>query len=411
MKKRKRGGTPRGGKWWLLAGVTGIGALASSYLVFKTSAADALVDVDPYAASAVAAGDPRVPIEIAMAEFSTRGGRLTERTKRRLAAAALDAPLADQPYLIAAVDALAQNDRIRAEQLLIAARKRDPRSSFARLLLLDSYLRRNKITQATEEMSGLVALAPQAADLLVGELARLAQTPETAGALEMALRRDPRFRDRLLEHLANKNADPELILRLASRIPSAGTSVGPAPWQSRLVTSLAERAQLGRAYELWRTFSAPRAPDKKSGVYDPQFQGLPGSPPFSWNFPASPAGVAERSPARTLQVGYYGRDPAELANQLLLLSPGAYRLSVRADGDAEGEGSKLSWKVQCQGSNAEIADLVLRNLTYTPKVLNVKFTVPASGCSAQWLRLVGSPGEFAKAQNATISAVQIEAAR
>lgn len=409
--KRKRGGTPRGGKWWLLAGVTGIGALASAYLVFKTSATDALVDVNPYTASAIAGGDPRVPIEIAMAEFSTRGGRLTEPTKRKLAAAALDAPLADQPFFLAAVDALAQNDRNRAERLLIAARQRDPRSSFARLLLLDSYLRRNKITEATEEMSGLVALAPRAADLLVGELARLAQTPETAAALERALRKDPRFRDRLLEHLANKNADPELILRLANRVPPAAGPKGPAPWQGKLVTSLAERGQLNRAYELWRTFSAPGAPAKKSGIYDPQFQGLPGGAPFGWHFPASPAGIAERSPARTLQIGYYGRDQAELAAQLLLLSPGAYLLTVRADGDAEGEGSKLSWKVQCQGSNAEIADLVMRNLTYTPKVLRAKFTVPGSGCAAQWLRLAGTAGEFAKAQNATVSAVQIEAAR
>ncbi len=395
----------------MLAGITGIGALASAYLVVRTSAADALVDVSPYAASAVAPGDPRVPIEIAMAEFSTRAGRLTEQTKRKLYAAALKAPLADQPYLIAAVDALSQNDRNRAEQLLMAARKRDPRSSFARLLLLDSYLRSNKIVEATEEMSGLVAIAPQAADLLVGELARLAQAPETAGALEKALKRDPRFRDRLLESLAIKNADPDLIIRLANRIPASAGSGGPAPWQGRLVTSLAERGQINRAYELWRTFSAPRAPNKKVGVYDPRFQGWPGTAPFGWHFPASPAGIAERSPARTLQVGYYGRDPAELATQLLMLSPGAYRLSVRADGDAEGEGSKLSWKLQCQESKAEIADLVLRNLTYTPKISTVKFAVPASGCSAQWLRLVGSPGEFAKAQNATISAVQIEAAK
>ena len=312
--------------------------------------------------------------------------------------------------MIAAVDALVRKDRQRAEQLLLAARLRNPRSDFARLLLLDTYLQRNQIIEATEEMWALSAIAPRAGDVLIGELVRLAQAPATTAALEKALQRNPQFRDRLLEQLATKKADPNLILRLAKNIPAPAGGAGPAPWQGQLVTSLAEQGQLARAYQLWRTFSAPHAPEKKSGLYDGQFQGLPGSAPFGWHFPASTGGIAERTPARALQVGYYGRDPAELANQLLMLPPGAHRLSVRAEGDAEGEDSKLSWKVQCQPSKAEIADLTLRKLTYAPRVMIVNFTVPASGCSAQWLRLIGSPGEYPKAQNATISAVTIDTA-
>jgi hypothetical protein len=372
--------------------------------------ANALVRTDPYVASTVAGDDPRIAIEIAMAEFSARGGRVTEQTKRKLFAAAQEVPLADEPFLIAALDALVRRDRDRAEQLLLASRLRNPRSDFARLLLLDGYLRRNKIIEATQEMSALAAIAPRTGDLLVAELARLAQAPETMAALESALKKDSRFRDRLLEHLAAKKADPNLILRLAKNVPPPPGAGGPAMWQGQLVTSVAERGEIGRAYQLWRTFSASRAPEKKSGVYDSQFQGLPGGAPFGWHFPASPAGIAERTPNRTLQVGYYGRDPAELATQLLMLPAGAHRLSVRAEGDAEGEGSKLSWKIQCQGSKAEIADLTLRKLTYAPKVITVNFNVPANGCPAQWLRLVGIPGEFPKAQNATISAVKIEPA-
>ena len=409
--KRKSGGSARGAGWWLSAAIAVAGAVATGWLVVKTSAVDALVTVNPYVASTVPTADPRIAIEIAMAEFSARGGRVTEPTKRKLFAAAREAPLADEPFLLAAVDALVQKDRERAEQLLLAARRRDPRSDFARLLLLDSYLRRNKILEATQEMSSLAAIAPGAGDLLVAELARFAQNPDTAAALEKALKADPRFRDRLLGHLASNNADPDLILRLANNVPAPPGAAPSPPWQGQLITSLAERGQIARAYELWRTFSAPRAPEKKVGVHDGRFQGLPGGAPFGWNFPASPAGVAERTAARVLQVGYYGRDPAELATQLLMLPPGAHRLSVRAEGDAEGRDSRLAWKIQCQQSKSEIADLVLRKLTYAPRIVSVNFTVPASGCSAQWLRLVGAPGEFAKAQNAAISAVQIESAR
>jgi hypothetical protein len=119
--------------------------------------------------------------------------------------------------------------------------------------------------------------------------------------------------------------------------------------------------------------------------------------------------VAERTPARTLQIDYYGRDDAELASQLLMLPPGRYRLAIRAEGDAEGEGSVLSWQVQCHPAKTALAALPLRKLAYKPRVIAVQFVVPASNCGAQWLKLVGDAGEFPKAQNATITALQIEA--
>ena len=410
VKTPKTGSAARGGGWWLLLTLAAAGAALLAWLVVTNSAADALARESPYVATKVVPGDPRVAFEIAMTEFMTRGGLVTDRAKQRAFRASLKAPLAEEPFLLAAVDALAKNDRARGEQLLLAARRRDPRSDMTRLLLLDGYLRSNRIAEATDEISALSGIAPRAGGLLIGELARLAQTPATTGALEKALKRNPAFRERLLEHLANNNAEPDLILRIATNVPAAGGATGPAPWQGRLVTSLAERGQIQRAYQLWRTFFAPKAADKKVGIYDGSFRGLPGSGPFSWSFPASPAGMAERSPSGTLQVDYYGRDNAELANQLLMLPPGRHRLSLRVEGDAEGEGSKLSWRIECQPSKAQLADLVLRKLTYAPRVVSTDFTIPASGCSAQWLRLIGTAGEFPKGQNATISTVQIASA-
>ena len=410
VKTPKRRGTARGGGWWLLLVLAAAGAALLGWLVVKSSAASALAADSPYIASKVVPDDPRVAFGIAMAEFMSRGGRVTDRSKERALRASFQAPLGEEPFLLAAVDALTKNDRAKAERLLLAARLRDPRTPLTRLLLLDNYLRSNKITEATGEISALSGVAPEAGGLLIGELARLAQTPETRGPLEKALRKNPAYRDRLLAHLADNNADPDLILRLSRNIPAPAGASGPAPWQGRLVSSMAERGQIQRAYDLWRTFYAPKAPAKKLGIYDGSFQGLPGSGPFSWAFPASPAGMAERTPSRTLQVDYYGRDNAELANQLLMLPPGAHRLSVRVEGDAEGEGSKLSWRIECHPSKAQLGDLVLRKLTYAPRVVSLDFKVPSSGCSAQWLRLIGTAGEFPKGQAATISAVQIAAA-
>ena len=408
---RRKSTTPRrGAGGWLLLGIAGAASIFAGWVVVKTSAADALIDDHPALAARVAPDDPRIPLEMAMTEFTMRGGAVQPATKKKVRAALNKAPLEEEPFILAAVDALVRNDSAHAQRLLEEARRRDPRSRITRLLLLDRFLRNGRIVEATEEMTALSGLFPQANNVLVGELARLAQNRETTTALEKALQQNPSFRDFLLSHLASNNADPDLILRLARNVPAPpGTSAAPA-WQGQLVTSLAERGETDRAYQMWRTFSAPKAPERKAGIYDGKFQGFAGSGPFNWQFPASPAGVAERNSANALQVDYYGRADAELASQLIMLPPGSYRLTVRAEGDAEGEGSKLSWAVDCHRSKARVADLVLKKLTYAPRAVSVNFTVPGTGCAAQWLRLVGTAGEFPKPQNATISAVDIQPA-
>jgi hypothetical protein len=389
-------------------------ALVSASLVWqivKTSAADALIRTKPGAVALIAPNDPRLPMTLAMREFQATGGRVRPQTRQAAFDALARAPLADEPYFLAGMAALVDGDEIKAEQLLAEARRRNPRSRFARLILLDRYLRTGKIDKATGEMTALGNLIPDAGQVLTVELARLAQAPATASALIQALRANPAPRDNLLEYLAGAGSDPNLILKIAREVPSpSGATPGGSAWQAKLVTKLIEQGQVERAYQLWRTFSNPRAPARKEGVYDPDMRGLPGLEPFNWYFPGTTAGVAERSPTG-LQVEFYGRASAELAGQLLTLAPGRYRLSVIAEGAADGESSKLSWKVECLQSKASLGELVLTKVNYSPRRLGGEFTVPAQGCSAQWLRLVGSSAEFSKAQNATLRGLTLTAVR
>jgi hypothetical protein len=308
------------------------------------------------------------------------------------------------------MDALIDGDAVRAERLLTEARRRNPRSRYVRLILLDRYLRTGKIVDATAEMNAIGNLIPNATQVLTGELARLAQTPATASALIRALKRSPEPRDPLLEHLAGSGADPDLILRIAREVPAPKqTPPGGPAWQAKLITSLVGRGQVDRAYQLWRTFSNPRASARKEGLFDPNFQGLPGLAPFNWYYPVTSAGAAERS-ATGLQIDYYGRDDAELAGQLLMLAPGRYRLSFVAEGAADGESSRLSWKLECLQSKASLGELMLKKVTYSPRRLAGDFAVPAQGCTGQTLRLVGTSAEFAKAQNATIRGITLSRA-
>jgi hypothetical protein len=308
-----------------------------------------------------------------------------------------DHPLAEEPFLLSAVAAIADGDTRRGEALLLEAKRRNPRSRMARLLLLDRFLRTDRPAEAAAELGTLTVLVPRTAEVT---------NPKTAGTLKSALQNHPGLLNSVLSRLASTGASPDTILALAA-------SGGPSPpgadtqWQAILVDSLARQGDVARAYRLWREFGKVNAPADGKGLYDPGFQGMPGLAPFNWALVSNTAGVAERAAGGGLQVSFYGRLDVQLAEQLLMLKPGRYRMQFRAEGDAKGESSKIGWTLSCHGSKATLVQLPLTNITYAPRLLAASFTVPAAGCGAQWLRLSGAAAEFPDEQAATIRDLQI----
>jgi hypothetical protein len=385
----------------LLAG----GAVAIGWLAVKSAAVDALVRRNPYAAASVSPGDPRIALNLAMAEFRLKQGAVTPPLAERAIGSLQDAPLAEEPFFLAALAALVRGDEAAAEPLLIEAKKRNPRARATRILLLDRYLRAGRVEQAAAEISGVSRLMPATRRVLVPQLARFASDPKTSGALADILRSDPELMSGLLEHLASSGAQPETVLRLAgNEAGSAPDGQSPA-WQQKLLSSLVKKGDVAGAQRLWSRFAG--VPVNGAQIYDGQFQRRPGPPPFNWQFSSSAAGVAEPTKSRSLQVEYYGRTDAELASQLLTLPPGRHQLRFKAVGDSPERGSSVSWRLVCHPSNVEIASVPIDKLSYAPRTIGAAFVVPASGCSGQWLRLVGTPAEFPTAHSITISDLQI----
>jgi hypothetical protein len=404
---RRSSGSKRrsGGRQLAKAIIFGLGGVALAALVVRTSVSYALVDLNPYVVSRVAPDDPRVALNIALVEFASQNGALSDRTRDRAYAALAKAPLADIPMLIAGVSALAAGDTGKGERMLAEARHRDPRFLLARLLLLDRYLKTGRVAEAGEEIAVLARLAPETGSLLVPELARMAADPRTGTILMGVLDMDPRLQQEVLSKLAG-SAPPDLVLRLAGKAPPpAGTT---PEWQGVLLGRLVGSQDYGRAYALWRDFARLPADSGGKSVYDGAFRNLPGAAPFNWQLTGSAAGVAERNHDGGLQVQYFGRAGAELATQLLLLRPGSYRLRVQAEGDASGDGARLSWTLDCAQSKAKLAELPLVKIKSALRTIEARFTVPAGGCSAQWLRLSGRPAEFPTEQDATIHDVRVE---
>jgi hypothetical protein len=382
------------------------GILLAAWLVVRTSIVDAAA-ANPFLAERIAPSNPRPRLAIATALLLLRGGRLPPDVQREAIGALGKAPLAEEPFLIAGIEALASGDVRKGEQLLTEVRRRNPRQRLARLLLLDRYLREHRTKEATVEITVLARLISGAGNVLTGQLAQMASDPATAPQMLPILAAQPDLQNAVLDSLAASGKDPELILRVASLSP--GRYVGRnEPWQRQLIGSLVQRGEMAKALAVWARLAGLPPPDAQKGLYDAAFRGAPGAEPFNWSLATEGVGVAERTGRSSLQVDYYGHDSGNLARQLLVLRPGRYRFRFRVSGDASGDGSRLTWTLTCQPAGAApLLRVPLVGIDSTAKAFKADFTVP-DGCASQWLQLEGAPGDVETAQSVTVGGLSIE---
>jgi hypothetical protein len=403
-KRRRRGERLTGGRLAAYAAACA-GILLAGWLVVRTSIVDAAAG-NPFLAERVAPSNPRPKLAIATALLLLRGGRLPPDVRRDTIEALRKAPLADEPFLIAGIDALARGDVRKGEQLLTEVRRRNPRQRLARLLLLDRYLREHRTAEATVEITVLSRLIDRAQQVLTGQLAQMARDPATAPQMLPILAAHPDLQSAVLEALAANGADADLIMRVAALSPGR-YAAGNQEWQRVLLTRLVDQHETARALAIWAKLAGLPPPGDEKGLYDGAFHGAPGAEPFNWGFAAEGVGVAERSGRSSLQVDYYGRDTGDLARQLLVLRPGRYRFQFRVSGDAPGEGSRLVWTISCYPGGPSLLQLPLVGIDSSPRAFKAAFTIP-TGCSPQWLKLQGLLGDVETGQSVTLGNLGIE---
>ena len=126
--------------------------------------------------------------------------------------------------------------------------------------------------------------------------------------------------------------------------------------------------------------------------------------PFNWTLTSSTVGLAEREPGGRLHVIYYGQEDGLLAQQLILLLPGAYRLTMAVSGDLS-RAKAMNWSLRCDGSSKPFAsvglDAVARGWI---------FAVPP-GCAAQWLELSGTSADISQQAEVIVSNLKLGAVR
>jgi len=227
-------------------------------------------------------------------------------------------------------------------------------------------------------------------------------------ALARRLATDPPWRLKFMQTVAShaKPADTIAFYLTLSRQGVALTT----DEENALVNRLVDEGQFS---DLRRLRAAMLPPGQRSSlVYDGEFAGLPGPASLIWQpLPLSGGAAVVGTDATThpgallLQHDLFSSGDW-MARQMLLLTPGHYRLSLAAQGldDQGSRGFKVG--IDCRGAQ-NLFTLPLETSGEQWVRSTIVFTIPPEGCPAQWIAFSPVTGDRVQSVRVLIDHVAI----
>lgn len=337
--------------------------------------------------------EPALAMEAATARFTETGGSLEGIDLEFLKTELARAPLEEEPYLYGAVEHMAEGRIADAERLLEVAVRRDPRSSVARVLLLDLLARRGNARDSVVQIEVLTRLVPAQRAALQNTLVYLASMPSTRTATLETIN-DRSLKMHVLRRLAQDGASASMLLDAIGLVGDLDLGDEQASFVSSIVNPLLSAGDWEGGRRLWTSFNEGAFADGTL-ILDPTFSGAYG-PPFGWEVRTGSEGYA-RLTNDGLVGEFYGRRQTVLAQQTVILEPGDYHVRVAAQD--EGRGIQLA--VRCKNGS----ELIIVALTNRNEVAD--FAVPA-GCPALDIQLRGRPSDPPATSSFLISEIGLE---
>jgi hypothetical protein len=349
-------------------------------------------DFAPFVGELIPAfADPRIPIPAQPLSMARR--------------ATLTAPLAEDPFFLFGRQAATEGKLDRAIRLMEESRRRRPNFIPTRLLLMAYYSQAQRYPKAVAEMEYALRSSETVRGLVLPELVKALRTPDGRAALAGVLARRPEWREEFIRTAEGQPVSPEeasdLLERVRAKRPNADLSLERGLYLQTLVK--AGRSREARSVWLASYPEAERA--RHQLLFDGGFAGAAAPQPFGWSLRDTEAGRAEivRS-GRTsyLEVNYFGGRTVVVAEQMLTLDPGSYRLSFEAKSEGGITSGELAWSVACVSDGPEIGRIRILGAQPAYRRYQGDVNVPAGGCAAQMVRLVADPGDVAAAFTAQI---------
>lgn len=361
---------------------------------------DAAIEIDPRDGVALAeAAEAQLALAKTPADFE-RAGLLARR-------ALIAAPLEPAPLRVLAHEAerAGRSDKVLALRELISQRTR--RDNENENWLFGVALNRADYSAAFAHADALMRQDLEAVNYLAPPLVLALEDRRALRPMAETLSADPPWRTAFLRHLTSQSPDPQLAAEAlaalsATRRPTTEDEVRP------LIARLVREQQYAAARRTWRALLPANAPDGL--LYDAALTGAPGGAPFNWRFENDSAAsvmiVDDPDHVRVLHAQDQASGGGELAEQMLVLAPGAYRFSglIRF----EGPDDHPLWRVQCAPNGELIGQSHPTGRSPGWRAFSVSFAVPVEGCPAQWLRLRATSREGFEPTEAWFARLKVE---
>lgn len=364
------------------------GGAALAWLTLIQAAGDRLADSDPARALRFDPGHARATARAAEAELEA-----LSPDPRRAAALARRAlvlgPLEPTPLRVLAMLEVQRGNETGAHRLMTLAAERSRRDVLAQGWLLERALSQGRYGEVFLRVDVILRQSPDLTEGVAEATAPALSDPRAVEALAARLAAAPPWRETFMRYLIAGAPDVAAPQRVLAAMQARG--VAPSRVESELLVSrLVALRRFREAKAAWRAHTPGAAADAL--VYDGAFRGLPGGPPFNWE-PTKAADATvdiAQAPDGTpaLYVRYQAAKTTALVGQLLLLEPGAYRLSGRVVFDEPRPGEQLAWTIWCVNAAGEaIAETAQAGDGGGWRSFSTDFVTPAGDCAAQWLGL------------------------
>ena len=376
-------------------------ALLLSAQVVRNAAVGAFAASRPATAAQLWGGHPAVEISLGLASIG-QAARARRPVDRHIFAlvddAAVKSPLSPEPFLVRGVEMQNAGNRIAAVRAFGAAQWRDPRSLSAAYFLAGEYFRTGDSARGLQETALLARLAPGGTAAVAPFLAASGRDSSNWPQLRAMFRSEQGVEDAVLMALAQDPANLDALLALADKSHRSPDS----PWLGAVLAKLVDAGDYARARALWSSIGGGTTQEL---VFDTGFSRPVPPAPFNWSLSSSSIGLAERQPGGRLHALFYGNVDGVLASQLVMLTPGSYRMNLQMAGTPV-HPEVFHWSVRCASSSEPLASIGVNDAASR----GWTFAVPQN-CPAQWLELSGTSADISQQAEVTISALRVTRAR
>jgi len=375
-----------------------VALIAAGAVLLPNSLAMALSDSQPLLAARIAPWNARV----ATAAAGAIGGDPRQQETRSLVRTALNRDLTDPAGIeLRAADLAASGHPAEAARLFALSDRLSRRSLPTRLWLIQAAVDRGVVAGALRNFDLALRTSNEAPTILFPVLAKASADPRITVPFAQLLDRPSDWRLMYFEWALANDPDLHSLAAVTMRMRDRRL-IEQNHLDERLIEGLVTNEEFDQALRLKQHFDPrPIAP-----IADPHFANPSALYPFGWSLVSNGSIGAERSIGAAGPVLAYraaSSGSGQVAAQLLMLKPGAYRLATRTA--APGRGTPPLWTISCGGAGEAMLAQLEQPLGAGAQAAT-RLVVPA-GCPAQWLVLQLRPYADSEGQSGAIEWVSV----